>query len=79
MSNPKYDWYGHAVKQVKKYPDKLIAENTAQSALWMYAINKAIKQTEEMDNGLDRMKAVQLVYFEDRYTIAGAADRKSVV
>ena len=32
MSNPKHDWYGHAVKQVKKYPDKLIAENTAQSA-----------------------------------------------
>ena len=27
MSNPKHDWYGHAVKQVKKYPDKLIAEN----------------------------------------------------
>lgn len=75
MSNPKHDWYGHAVKQVKKYPDKLIAENTAQSALWMYAINKAIKQTEGMDNGLDRMKAVQLVYFEDRYTIAGAVDK----
>lgn len=75
MSNPKHDWYGHAVKQVKKYPDKLIAENTAQSALWMYAINKAKKQTEGMDNGMDRMKAVQLVYFEDRYTIAGAADK----
>lgn len=75
MSNPKHDWYGHAVKQVKKYPDKLIAENTAQSALWMYAINKAIKQTEGMDNGEDRMKAVQLVYFEDRYTIAGAANK----
>lgn len=75
LSNPKHDWYGHAVKQVKKYPDKLIAENTAQSALWMYAINKAIKQTEGMDNGEDRMKAVQLVYFNDRYTIAGAADK----
>lgn len=62
-------------KAGKKYPDKLIAENTAQSALWMYAINKAIKQTEGMDNGEDRMKAVQLVYFEDRYTIAGAADK----
>ena len=28
-----------------------------------------------MYNGEDRMKAVQLVYFEDRYTIAGAANK----
>ena len=66
MSHPRYDWWGYAKSMIKRYPDKN-TENERQ------AVDRAIAQTKEMENGSDRMAVVRMVLIKKTHTIAGAA------
>lgn len=72
MSRPKNWWYPIALRVTKNY-NKLFEKSSPAISIWLYALNKAIKDTEDSDNGKDKMKAITLVYFSKEYTIAGIA------
>ena len=74
MSRPKHDWYYHAVRQIRKYPDELAREGTLQANVWKGAVERTLEHTRKMPDGDLRVKAVELRFFDRRYT-----DRKSVV
>lgn len=73
MSRPRYDWHGHAVKQIKKYPDKLEQEQTLQSSIWKNAIKDAIIETKRLPDGNERMEAVRLRFWDNTYELYGIA------
>lgn len=72
MSRPRFYWYGIVKKMVMRYPG-LKAEESEMAVLYTAAIEKAIRETESLDNGECRMQAIELVLFKKTHTIDGAA------
>lgn len=72
MSRPRNWWYPIALLVIKNY-DKLFEMSSPAISIWEYALNRAIKDTKDSDNGNDKIKAVKLVYFRKEYTAAGMA------
>lgn len=71
MSNPKCYWYGIVKKMVYRYPRLNTASD--QERKFLEAIEEALDQVRAEDNGADKIQAIQLVCFEKRYTLDGAA------
>lgn len=78
MSRPKYDWHGHAVRQIRKYPDKLEREGTLQSSVWGNAIKDAINETKRLPDGDRRLEAIRLRFWDNTYELYGIASRMYV-
>lgn len=67
-------WYGIVLKMLKSYP-AIKSENTIQTSIFVNAIERALDDTEALQDGDLRIKAIELIYFEDAVNIDGAACR----
>lgn len=67
MSNPRYDWWGYVKGMIRRYPDGYVNEKEAA------AVKSAIENTSKMNNGDDRLKIVDLVFWKRTHTLPGAA------
>ena len=56
MSRPKYYWYGIVKKMIMRYP-QIKEEKSIQTGIFVNAIEKALKETKEMENGDTRIEA----------------------
>lgn len=72
MGKTKYYWYGNVKKMVFRYP-AIKNENSLQAGIFTVAIEKTLKETEKMQNGSERIKAIKLIYFDKTKTIDGVA------
>lgn len=80
MSKSRYKnyWYGIVLRMVKEYPE-IRAGTSMQEYIFSHAIERALEETAAIkDTGADRVQAMKWIYFEDRMTLDGAADRLHV-
>lgn len=70
MSNPKYYWYEIVKKMVYRYPR---LNDSEQAQRYKQAIEEALEQIKAEENGDEKIRAIELVCFEKRYTLDGAA------
>lgn len=75
MSRPKYWWDGTVRKAMRLYHSTKIDNRTIQGAAMRIAIEKAIADTERMQDGIDRIRLLDLTYFRYSMNIDIAADR----
>lgn len=73
MSRPRHYWYGIVKKMVMQYPE-LKNDGSKQAAEYVEAINKCLEDTRQMDEGENRLKAIDMVYFKKTETKIGAAN-----
>lgn len=72
MSKPHYYWNHIVKKMISRYPI-LKNETSIQAGIYIWAIESAIKETEELSNGAQRIKAIEDVYFKKTKTCEGVA------
>lgn len=65
-------WRWIPVKMIQAYP-AIKKDNSIQAQIFVCAIEKAIKATEEMRDGEARLRAVEMVYIDKSHNIDGAA------
>lgn len=65
MSKPRYGWWGYVKWMIRHYPN--------QSQRERQAVQRAIEQTQRMDNGSERMRVVEMVFLKQTHTLEGAA------
>ena len=73
MSKPRYRWWGYIKAIIRNYPS--VEDRSVQGILLKEkeAVICAIKQTEHMESGTDRMKVIGMVFFQQTHTLEGAA------
>ncbi len=72
MSRPRYYWNNIVKKMITRYP-VLRNESSIQAGLYIWAIESALKETEQLTNGQQRIKAIEDVYFKKTKTCEGVA------
>ena len=72
MSRPRYIWWGYVKAMIRTYPQDREGK-TAQAE--KKAVAEAIKETQGLSNGEDRMKLVNLVFIQQTHTLEGAAQK----
>lgn len=64
-------WYPHITTMMRLYPDKL--GDTTKGKEAEKAISEALVETLSQENGKEKVKAINSIYFDDRKTIGGVA------
>ena len=67
MSRPRHDWWGYAKGIIRRYEHGTVTSTERE------AVDKAIAETLSMDCGTERVKVVELVFWRQTHTLAGAA------
>ena len=73
MSKPRYRWWGYVKSMIRNYPavqDKYCQGNTLKERM---AVQKAIDETKCMENGVERLQVIDMVFFKQTHTLEGAA------
>ena len=73
MSKPRYGWWGYVKWMIRQYPareDRYIQGKALDERM---AVQRAIDQTLELENGKERMQVIELVFFRQTHTLEGAA------
>lgn len=73
MSKPKKWWFGFVCRVLEHYD--MIADGSLQGAVWGNAIAVALRETEAMENGAERVKLINMLFFKKTHNIDGAAMR----
>lgn len=74
MSKPRDNWRPYVVNAMRDYYSyKGRQKLTEQETLELEAIEKAIKETSEKPDGADRIKVIDIAFFQKDHTIDGAA------
>lgn len=73
MSKPRYPWWGYAKSMARKYPTRKGAILDEKASAEQNAVEEAIAATKQLNNGLERMKVVDMVLFHGTHQIPGAA------
>lgn len=68
MSAPSRDWWGYVKGMIRRYPEK-VNRNEKR------AVNAAVEHTKQMEDGEERMRLVDLVFWSGTHTLAGAAKK----
>ena len=58
---------------IRQYPERKGRYIQAAALREQSAVQKAIDQTEAMDNGIERLQVIDLVFFKQTHTLEGAA------
>lgn len=64
-------WYPHITTMMKLYPDKL--GNSKKSLEAKIAITKMLADTIQKQDGVEKIKAINSIYFEKKKTTDGVA------
>lgn len=73
MSKPRYRWWGYIKSIIRNYPaleGKCCQGTTLKERM---AVKRAIEQTEQLENGKERLQVIELVFFKQTHTLEGAA------
>lgn len=73
MSKPRYGWWGYVKWMIRQYPAREGKYIQGKALDERMAVQRAIDQTMKMDNGQDRLRVVDLVFFKQTHTLEGAA------
>ena len=73
MSKPRSGWWGYVKWMIRQYPARKGRYIQAAALREQSAVQKAIDQTEAMDNGTERLQVIDLVFFKQTHTLEGAA------
>lgn len=73
MSKPRYGWWGYVKWMIRQYPAREGEYIQGKALDERMAVQRAIDQTMKMDNGQDRLRVVDLVFFKQTHTLEGAA------
>lgn len=73
----KYFWH-QMVLGMLKHSKILENQDTPQAAVFEAALRKTIRETENMQDGPDRIRAVELLYIKKTKTKEGVADELHV-
>lgn len=69
-----YSWWPYIREIVRDYPDNCAEENIRDVAVKNYkAVHFAVKDTERMTDGQNRMKLIRLLHWDRTHTLEGAA------
>ena len=73
MSKPRYRWWGYIKSIIRDYP--ALEGKTLQGTRLKerMAVQRALEQTVQMDNGKERLRVVDLVFLKQTHTLEGAA------
>lgn len=66
MSKPRYGWWGYVKDMIRRYPNGCNDDERS-------AVQAAVEQTTVLCDGADRLKVINLVYFQKIRTLSGAA------
>ena len=64
-------WYPHIITLLRMYPNKL--DDSKKSIEAKQAITKVLLKTIQQNEGIDKVKAINELYFYDRLTTDGVA------
>lgn len=78
MSRPKYWWDGTVKKGLRLYYNGGLDTSTIQGAAMHIGITRTLRRTEDMIDGRDRIRIVELCYMCNSYNIGIAADHVHV-
>lgn len=73
MSKPRYGWWGYVKWMIRQYPAREGKYIQGKALDERMAVQRAIDQTMKLDNGQDRLRVVDLVFFKQTHTLEGAA------
>lgn len=73
MSKPRYRWWGYIKSIIRSYPSLKGRQCQGTALKEQLAVEKAIEQTERMENGRERLQVIDLVFFKQTHTLEGAA------
>lgn len=72
MSKPRYGWWGYVKWMIRQYPAREGKYIQGKALDERMAVQRAIDQTMKLDNGQDRLRVVDLVFFKQTHTLEGA-------
>lgn len=72
MGRPRYYWYNSVKKIIMQYP-RLKDDASKQAVQYVEAIEIAIADTKKLENGNERMTAIDDILFKKTRTIDGVA------
>ena len=75
MSTPRYTWWGYVKSIIRRYP-RLCRENPAPESVGgreKQAVEQAIERTRRRRDGEERLRLIELVFWKESHTLAGAA------
>ena len=71
MSRPRYPWWGYIKAIIRRYPHMNNATGTRGKEA--AAVKAAIEETKGMNAGADRLKVVDVVFWQRTHQLSGAA------
>ena len=72
MSRPRYIWWGYVKAMIRTYPQDREGKTALAEKM---AVSEAIQETGALPNGEDRLKLVNLVFFQQTHTLEGASQK----
>lgn len=73
MSKPRYSWWGYIKAIIRRYEADREKELHGVSLLENNAVDKAVRETEALQDGADRLTLIRLVFWDKTHTLEGAA------
>lgn len=73
MSKPRYGWWGYVKWMIRQYPARQDRYCQGSTLKERQAVQQAIDETENMENGKERLQVIELVFFRQTHTLEGAA------
>ena len=69
MSKPRYGWWGYVKWMIRQYPARKGRYIQAAALREQSAVQKAIDQTEAMDNGTERLQVIVPLFLKESPTL----------
>ena len=73
MSKPRYSWWGYVKAIIRRYEPTCHKELHGVALRESCAVSAAVCETGELLDGGDRLKLVQLIFWDKTHTLEGAA------
>ncbi len=73
MSRPKYWWDGTIKKGLRMYYRGGLDTRTIQGAAMHIGITRVLKRTEDMVDGMERIRVIEMCYMRNSYNVGIAA------
>ena len=74
MSKPKYGWWGYAKWIIRQYPAREGKFIQGKALEEQTAVKRAIDQTKQMENGMERIQVIEMVFLLRLYFFFRPAD-----
>ena len=71
----RWDWWGHVKGMIRRYPDRKGRDLHGVALAEYEAVQAAIDETAQMDEGAQRIALVGMIFWGNQYKLTGAALR----